>query len=282
MARNADNERIVADTLKSLDRERYYASLVLPRGARPHVQALYAYAAELAVVASRVSDPAAGEVRLQWWIDALEGAGHGDVRANPVADALLDAIEALGLPVPPLVRMAEARRFDVHDAPMPNLTQLEGYAGETAAMAYQIAALIVNGGADPGSADAAGHLGVAEVLTRSLISLPHDLSRGRLRLPLSVFTATGSSEAELLSGTQGPGVQAAAAQLREVARGHLAKSKAAVARLPRGLRPVFAPTAIAEMWLDVLDANPATPLKPVRPLANWRKIARLVGRSLAA
>ncbi|HUV32570.1 MAG TPA: squalene/phytoene synthase family protein [Devosiaceae bacterium] len=282
MAPNPGDRRIVADTLKTLDRERYYATLVLPGAARPHVQALYAYAAELATVASRISDPAAGEVRLQWWIDALEGAGHGDVRANPVAAALLDAVEALRLPVEPLVRMAEARRFDIYDAPMPNLTQLEGYAGETSAMAYHLAALIVNAGADPGSADAAGHLGVAEVLTRGLMALPHDLSRGRLRLPLSVFTASGSGEAELLAGSQTPGVRAAAAQLRQVARRHLAKSRAAVAGLPRAVRPVFAPAAVAEMHLDRLDAGAATPLSPVRPIANWRKIAALVGRSLSA
>ena len=89
----ADSAALAADSLKTTDPDRYYATLVIPEKHRPAVTALYAFAADVASVRERVSEPAPGEIRLQWWSDALEGQGHGNVRQNPVADALLIATE---------------------------------------------------------------------------------------------------------------------------------------------------------------------------------------------
>lgn len=280
MPRHDDSFKIATRTLRTLDREHYFATLVLPRRARNYVQALYAYGAELAAVCGRVSEPGPGEIRLKWWADAFDGTEHGDVRANPIADALFDAIETFGLKGGPFERIAAARRFDLYDDPMPNLTQLEGYAGETTSILYQTAAIIVNGGKDPGTADAAGHLGVAEVLTRHLMTMPQDFTRGRIRVPLSVFVAAGTSEAELLASKQTPGLLAATAQLREVARSHLAKARVALAHVPKRVRPVFAPIALVELNLDRLDRGGTTPLEPVHPAGEWRKLAALVGFAL--
>lgn len=280
MLRRSDSYRLAAEALRKLSRTRYYATLVLPRRYRGSVQALYAYAAELAAVRQRVSEPGAGEVRLKWWSDALSGTEHGDVRANPVADALLDVVERLGLPERGLIRMAEARRFDLSGEPMPNLTQFEGYAGETVSTLYQYAALIANGGKDPGTADAAGHLGVGEALVDALFELPRDLSHGRIRVPLSVFSATGASADDLLTGNTTPGVLAATAQLREVARGHLRKAQVALPKVARPLRPVFAPIAVADLLLSRLEQHADEPLKPVPPLADLRKLWAIFARSL--
>src|SRR6218665_209342 len=89
--------------LKANDPDRYLASLVLTGAARDAVQALYAFNADVATVRDRAREPAPGEIRLQWWVDALKGDGHGAVRQNPIADALLTAIPAYPLPTrPPL------------------------------------------------------------------------------------------------------------------------------------------------------------------------------------
>jgi phytoene synthase len=132
--------------LRDGDRDRYLASLVLPYERREAITALYAFSAEIASVRERARTPAAGEIRLQWWSDALTGAGHGSVRANPLADALLDVVAEYGLPVPALTRLIAARRFDLYDDPMPDVATFEGYAGETASALYQLAAMILNGG----------------------------------------------------------------------------------------------------------------------------------------
>src|SRR5690242_3766873 len=108
----------VAQFLRDADRDRYFATLLLKGPEQAAVQALYAFAADVATIRDRAREPAAGEIRLQWWNDALKGTGHGNVRQNPLAAALLDAIEAYGLPAGPLVRLLAARRFDLYQDPM--------------------------------------------------------------------------------------------------------------------------------------------------------------------
>ena len=133
-----------AQFLRDNDRDRYFASLVIPETARSAVQALYAFNADVASIRDRAREPAPGEIRLQWWADALKGEGHGAVRSNPIAAELLDAVAAYRLPTGPLLRLIEARRFDLYDDPMPDLQRFEGYAGETASVLLQLDAMILN------------------------------------------------------------------------------------------------------------------------------------------
>ncbi len=264
-----------AEFLRSNDRDRYYASLLLPEGPREAVQALHAFSADVASVRDRAREPAAGEIRLQWWADALTGAGHGAVRQNPLADALLDAIAAYRLPTQPLQRLIAARRFDLYDDPMPDLPPFEGYAGETASVLYQLAAMILNGGKDIGDGDAAGHLGVAHALVGHLRAFGFNAARGRIFLPWSVFAANGVRESEVFAGTVSEGLLAAHAQLLELAGEHLDKAATAIVALPKQLRPPFAPVALLRHYLEGVESRAETPLAPPREISDWRKIAML-------
>ncbi len=273
---NPESARHAAAFLRDNDRDRYYATLVLPARHRAAVQALNAFSADVAAVRDRAREPAPGEIRLQWWTDALRGAGHGNVRQNPIADALLAAIEAYGLPTGPLIRLIAARRFDLYDDPMPDVPTFEGYAGETASVLYQLAAMILNEGREVETGDAAGHLGVAHALVGHLRAFGFNASRGRLFLPLSIFTASGVREAEIFSGTVSEGLLSAHAQLIDLAGDHLHKASTAIAGLPRNLRPAFAMIALLSSQLKQIEAQSEAPFAPPREPADWRKIAALV------
>jgi len=110
---SAESFAHAAKALRSGDRDRYLATLVLNGAHRDAVTALYAFNADIASIRERVSGPVPGEMRLQWWSDALEGEGHGAVRQNPVADALLDTLTRYALPNGTLLRLIGARRFDL-------------------------------------------------------------------------------------------------------------------------------------------------------------------------
>ena len=92
------------DLVRAGDPDRYFATLFAPAAARPHLFALYAFSLTVARVREAASNPMAGEIRLQWWRDALQGEARGDVRANPVAAALDDAIAVNRLGAPALRR----------------------------------------------------------------------------------------------------------------------------------------------------------------------------------
>ena len=262
-----------AEQLRQNDRDRYFATLLLAPKEREAVTALYAFNADIASVRERAREPAAGEIRLQWWTDALSGEGHGDVRSNPLADALLSVIAEYGLPLPPLTRMIAARRFDLYQDPMPDVATFEGYAGETASALYQLGAMILNAGKPVETGDAAGHLGVAHALIGHLRAFGFNASQGRIFLPWEVFAICGVEEGEVLAGQGGERLTIALSRLAEMASGHLAKAEVAIKLLPRELRAVFAPIAVLKAQLRRLDLE--SPFQRADDLPDWRKIAAL-------
>jgi phytoene synthase len=267
----------VAESLKREDRDRYLASLILPQNKRPYVQALFGFCAEIASIRSRITEPAAGEIRLQWWTEALQGSRPGEMKQNPLSEALHQSVETFGLPPGSLIRLIAARRFDLYDDPMPDMETFEGYAGETASTPLQLAAMILNDGEPVENGDAAGHLGVAQALTGHLRALGFNAAQGRIFLPISVLAAHSVAETELFAGRTTPGLVTACAELRTVASDHLDRARTAIANLPRHLRPAFAVFPLIDAQLTVLERNANQPLRPPQEVADWRKILHLLG-----
>jgi len=268
-----------ATFLREADKDRYFATLLLKPGQREAVQALYAFSADVASIRDRAREPAAGEIRLQWWVDAIDGDGHGNVRQNPLAEALLDAIAAWRLPAGPLLRLLAARRFDLYQDPMPDLRSFEGYAGETVSVLYQLAAMVLNGGEEVETGDAAGHLGVAHAAVGHLRAFGFNASVGRIFLPMNIFSANGVTDGEILGGRESEGLFAALGQVAELAGEHLDKAEAAIADLPRVLRPAFAPVAMLRGQLSRAAAS-RQPFASLPDMADWRKLAALQWWSL--
>lgn len=272
---NAESARHATEFLRDNDRDRYLSTLVHKPRAREAIQALYAFNADVATIRDRAREPAPGEIRLQWWADALSGKDHGAVRSNPIADALLGMIEDYRLPTGALTRLLSARRFDLYDDAMPDIQSFEGYAGETVSVLYQLSAMILNDGREIEAGDAAGHLGVAHALIGHLRAFGLNASRGRLMLPLAVFTSNGVTESEIFTGTVSEGLLAAHAQLIDLAREHLHKSSSEIASQSKPLRPAFAMIGLLKSQLDDVARGGETPFAPPREIADWRKIATL-------
>jgi phytoene synthase len=260
-----------ANFLREADRDRYFATLLLKPAERAAIQSLYAFSADVASIRDRAREPAAGEIRLQWWVDAIKGEGHGNVRQNPLAAALLDALAAYRLPAGPLLRLLAARRFDLYQDPMPDVASFEGYAGETVSVLYQLAAMLLNGGEEVETGDAAGHLGVAHAAIGHLRAFGFNASVGRIFLPLSIFSANGVTDGEILAGRESEGLFAALGQVAELAGEHLDKAEAAIRGLPRPLRPAFAPVAMLRGQLKRVSAS-TQPFSTLPEAADWRKL----------
>lgn len=251
------------------DRDHWLACLFAPAESRPHLHALYAFAREAARVPEIVSQPALGEIRLQWWIEALEGQRAGEAAAHPVAAALLDTIARFNLPSSALIALLEVRRFDLYADPMPSLNDLEGYCGETCSALLRLAALIVAGGRDPGGADAAGHAGVALGLARILVDLPHHAARGACYLPADVLRRHRALPEAAAAGVSSPALAKTVAELRAHARSHIAKAWDCAASMEASARVALLPLALAEpllRWSQRRDPFSARP-----PLAQWRR-----------
>ncbi len=109
---------------------------------------------------------------------------------------------------------------------------------------YQLAAMVLNGGNEVETGDAAGHLGVAHAFAGHLRAFGYNASKGRIFLPMNIFAANGVTDGEILSGTESEGLFAALGQLNDLAQEHVEAARTAIRALPKPLRPAFAPVAI--------------------------------------
>lgn len=262
-----DAAKVVMDTVRVADHDRYVSALYAPVDKRDALFTLYAFNAEIAGVRDRIREALPGEVRLQWWRDVItadgEGAGH------PLADALKHTIAANNLPKQAFDNYLEARIFDLYNDPMPSRTDLEGYCGETASMLIQLAAMVLDAAAAAKFAELAGRAGCAQAMTGLLLLLPLHRARGQCFIPADILAAVGTSRDELLAGDAG-GERAVAAMVA-LAQEHLSAFEVGAATLPPSLRPAFLPLALTRAYLDQLEKPGASPLKKTVRLSALRR-----------
>ena len=259
------------DFVRTHDRDRYISALFAPADKRPGLMALYAFNAEIARVRDLVSEPLPGEVRLQWWRDLMEGTEHGEVSGNPVAVALLETISKYDLPRNAFVGMIEARIFDLYNDPMPTLTDLEGYLGETSSALIQLASLVLAGGRDLGTADAVGHGGVAFALTGLMRALPWHAARRQMYLPEDLLARHNVDMEQLFKGETTAELRAALSELASHIRHHLGRVRGLQSDLPKTVWPAFLPLALVEPYLRQLEKPGSDPLHPFAEISLLRR-----------
>lgn len=281
----ATSPRTILDELRAADALRFPAVLFVPQDHRAAIAALWGFHAETRAIPDRVSEPAPGEIRLQWWRDIVLGERSGEAAASPLAGALLAAISAHSLPIAGFERYLEARIFDLYHDPMPDRTALETWAGETESFIFQMAAQVLGAPADSTTADASGHAGVAAATASLLRSLAVDRRAGRGHVPEELLRACGLSRSEWLCdpssvagglGSSEPHL-AVVAGMAALAREHLEKASTAIASLPRNVQAAYLPLCLVRPTLKVAERKPSAlfeaPLtfNPLRiQLAYWR------------
>jgi NADH dehydrogenase [ubiquinone] 1 alpha subcomplex assembly factor 6 len=170
------------------DRERYLACLYAPDSRRDALFALLAANHEIAKTAEVVSEPAIGQIRLQWWREALEGVEAGRPRAHEVAIPLAEAVERGGLRPQRLYAIIEVREADLDEDPPADLDALDRYAAGTAGELHAAMAEILS--ADP---VAASLTGTAWGLLGLMRAAPALIAIGRRPLPDTLLQECGLS-----------------------------------------------------------------------------------------
>jgi 15-cis-phytoene synthase len=275
----SQNAKIVMETVRAADHDRYVSALYAPEDKREALFSLYAFNAEISGIRERIREALPGEVRLQWWRDVIAAEDNGAGVGHPVADALKATISAHRLPKPAFENMLEARIFDLYDDPMPSRTDLEGYCGETAAALIQLAAMVLDPVEAPRFAELAGRAGCAQAMTGLLLLLPQHRKRGQCFVPADILAAAGSSPEEFVAGDGGPGAQRAVAAMIALAREHLAAFEQGAPSLPVSLRPAFLPLALSRAYLGKMESSPHSPLSGVARLSAWRRHWLLLRRA---
>jgi 15-cis-phytoene synthase len=254
-----------AELVRTADRDRFIAALFAPAERRGALHALYAFNAELARVRDAAHTALPGEIRLQWWSEVVDRQRDDEAQANPVAAALLATMERHYLASEKLIDLIEARRFDLYDDPMASIADLESYARRTSSSLISLAAQVVAGIEVETIAAPAG---LAAGITGILRAFPIHAARRQLYVPTELLDRHQFHLNDLFAGRASAGLKAALAELRGLARRHLAAAQQGVAALPEQAIPAFLPVALVRPSLVRLERS--DPFAPAE-LAPWRR-----------
>ncbi len=287
---SGDGAREVPAVARVGEPDRYLAALLAPEPQRAALLALAALAAELARIPDRaVREPYMGEVRLQWWRDALglgenKGEGAGERGGHAVAEAVGAAVRRYALPAALLDDMVEARALDLRPAAFQDEAALSDFLDKTEGALFALACRVVGLKAGLQVETACTAAGRAYGLARLLQRLPRTLALGRVPLPQTQIAAAGLSMHELLAGTNagaagGRLLQACFAQIR----GNLAEARRLVRSLSRRQRVAFLPLALVGPYLRLLERQGVGALREERQIVPLTRVwavaaAHILGR----
>jgi NADH dehydrogenase [ubiquinone] 1 alpha subcomplex assembly factor 6 len=264
-----------ADRVRRLDRERYLTAVFAPAGRREDLFALYAFNLEVARTAEMVSEAMLGQIRLQWWREAIDGIYRGSARRHAVVQPLARAVAGRGLPRAPFDRLIDAREADLTHEPPADLTALEAYAEGTAAGLVSLALGVLGRPAEERPwTDLARHLGLAWALTGLARAVPFHARQKRCYLPADLARRAGLDLAELFELRASPALARVVEELAARAGDHLRAARRLRPVPRRGAAPVLLFAPLAEAHLGRLARAGFDPFDPAvqaeRPGAVWR------------
>ncbi len=259
---------VVRSAARAFERDRYLAALLAPASARDDLVALSAFAGDLHRIPSFVSEPMAGEIRLQWWRDTVEAGLSTDVGSSghPIADAICALARRRAIALPTLHAVIDAISDRLEDTPFETADALAANLRAWDGGLFGLALAVVrNGEASADETRLIADLGVVYGLARTLVEAPAELAQGRIVLPREAQARHGIS----LESARGPqAMQAWRALSDEVA-----------ADIARHLRDTVQRYQEAE-WDVRLSTLPIALVRPYLGLTEHVDIAALEARDI--
>jgi phytoene synthase len=270
---NSDHVRYCMAEVRQHDHDRYLMALLAPGERQSDLFGLLAFNLEIAKTAEVVSEPMMGQIRLQWWREAIEEGFGGQPRHHAALAVLVPAIRRHGLSRSHFDRLIDARELDLEAEAPARMADLETYAEQSSASLLWLMLEIL--GEDSAAArQAAGHAGIAWGLTGLMRALPFHVGRRRPSLPREVMEEAGLHPAELRDRRNPERLPAAVRIVAGKAEAHLAKARALSAEVPRGALPALLVSPLVSHYLKVLSRaghDPADPaVQRAGKLNAWR------------
>jgi NADH dehydrogenase [ubiquinone] 1 alpha subcomplex assembly factor 6 len=255
------------------DRDRFQTALFAPVGDREVLFALYAFNFEIARVRESVREGMLGQIRLQWWREAIDAAyGAGPVRKHEVVEAITAAIRERAPNRAHFDRLIDTRERDLDDAPPPTMAALEEYAEGSSATLIYLALEVLRAGT-PAAQEAARHVGIAYAFAGLIRAMPVHAPAGRLFIPADITVEAGLDPHDYAALRPTPPLRQAVETIAGTARRHLAAAKKLRFQVPKAALPALLPARIAETALQRLERagfDPFAGAALADPLQSWR------------
>jgi len=256
----------------------YYSFLVLPRGKRRAMCALYAFARMTDDLGDNALPVAERREALAGWRNSLEQALAGEFDA-PIFPALADTVARYRLPPEHLRSVIDGVEMDLAHQGFETFDELSEYCCKVAS-AVGLCCIHIWGFTGPEALEPARKCGIAFQLTNILRDLKEDAALGRIYLPREDLRRFGYSADDLRHGQGGERFQ----QLMRFEIERAERLYQDAAQLPRWLGPdgktIFgAMSGIYRGLLDEIKRLDGDVFSHRARLSAWRKL-RIAGRWL--
>ena len=245
-----DGRSYCAERVRTYDYDRYFASIFAPRDVRSDLMALYALNLEIASLRELVSEAILGEMRLEWWRDAVTAIYEGRTIQHAVAAELGPVVRRHDLPREEMDGLIAARSRDFDESPMETVAEVEDYACGTSGALAGLAHRICCGGAPPPAIREAGTAWGLAGLLRAASFQAAATNPGRLGGPTLGLVPAGP---KAISASSGGPAACLARETAERARETLAAVRDRVSGMERPSRAAIGYLPVARQFLARLE-----------------------------
>ena len=263
------------EIVRQQDPDRFLHTMLQPADHRESLFALYAFNHEVAKTRGTVSEPVLGQIRLQWWREAVEECFGPQQRRHEVVQPLCEAIQRHDLNRKWFDQLIDARERDLVEDAFGTLGELDTYAAATSAPLMKLC-LEVAGSRNQEDQEIVDLAARAWALTGLLRALPFNLQARRVHIPVDLQRRHGLTARMLESLSFSPEMKSAIVEIV----GYIAELQAGArkdrSRLTAPAKPLMLMATLTDSYLKRLEKSDFNPFHPMHAEPMPGRIPKLL------
>ena len=138
----------MGDLVWQADPDRFLSLAFVDEEKARDLLAIFAFNVEVAKTAEVTSEAITGEIRLQWWREAIEEIYAGQPRQHEVVQALYECVSQKEISRHLFDELIDARTFDLYEDPFASEGEQTDYIDRTAGHVVRLACSVLDGGTE--------------------------------------------------------------------------------------------------------------------------------------
>ncbi|KAH7913400.1 isoprenoid synthase domain-containing protein [Hygrophoropsis aurantiaca] len=273
-AGNASPIEYCRDYVRKHDYEGFLTSQVYPKHKQGGYFAIKAFYIELAMIQESVSNVTLGQMRMQFWRDAIKDISNNRPPRHPIALALYETSQSAQLQPYHFKRIIDARESELSAPAHLTVDSLTSHAESTASTFFYLSLALLSLSSST-LTHAASHLGIAQSLSTLIRALPFHTSKGRMVIPAEITARHGVNQQHIFTEQRpSKGLEDATFDFATVANDHLITArdmfKETGGKVPQEAIPVFSAAIPVASFLRRLEKANFNAFDPSLQVRDWK------------
>ncbi len=269
----------IAEEVRQYDYDRWLCSLFAPSEIREDLFAFLAFNIELSRIRETVSEPMLGDIRLQWWREAISGLERRSPKSHPVIEALDFSNRRKPINFSLMQEMVDVRAKDLDATPIGGIDDLMAYAdGTGGALQRLMLPLMMSESSE--RMDAAGQAGRAFALSGIVRAIPFHFRHNLVLMPIELMEEVGVTRNTVFQEEHRESFFGIVERMTILAGGELHKARKQARAAGPNVKPVSLINGITGLYLRRLRAAAYDPAHRKVHAGRLAKIASLFIASL--